>query len=125
VLETALKAQTVLNTLVTRYVRKLAKETERLKTRDTIRKRETENLRAIIKTQKERKNGKRLALKGQFHISTEELRTQWSLLKKRQRNKQGKRVKRRARTFCTKLRVKKMLEKIFRKRLIAILRIVL
>ena len=73
-LETALKTRTVLNTPVTRYVRKLAEETERLSTRNTIRKRESENLRAIINTRKERKKGKRIALKGQFHISTEELR---------------------------------------------------
>jgi hypothetical protein len=125
VLETALKAQTVLNTPVNRYVRKLAEETERLNTRDTIRKRETENLRAIIKTRKERKKGKRLALKGQFHISTEELRAAVVAAEKETKEQAGQRVKRRARTFCTKLRVNKKLKKISRKRLIAILRIVL
>jgi hypothetical protein len=73
-LDTALKAQTILNTPVTRYVRGLADETERLNTRHTICKRGTENLCAISKTRKECKRSKRLALKGIFRISTEQLR---------------------------------------------------
>ena len=70
---TALEAQTVLNTLTTQYVRKLAKETKRLNIRNTIRKHETKNLHIIIKKRKERKKGKQAVLKGYFHISTEEL----------------------------------------------------
>jgi hypothetical protein len=99
VLETALKAQTVLNTPVTRYVRKLAEETERLNTRDTIRKRETENLRAIIKTRKERKKGKRLALKGQFHISTEELRAAVVAAEKETKEQAGKKGKKKGKNI--------------------------
>jgi hypothetical protein len=93
VLKTALQARTVLNTPTTRYVQKLADETERLNTRDTIRKRETENLRAIIKTRKERKKGKRAVLKGQFHISTEELRTGVVAAEKETKARVGKKGK--------------------------------
>ena len=41
-----------------------------------IQKRETENLRSIIKKRKAPNKGKRVILKGQFHISTEELMAQ-------------------------------------------------
>ena len=72
-LKTTLQSCIALNSLTTRYIQKLADETKRLNTRDIIYKRETENLRAIIKTRKERKKGKRAVLKGYFYISTEEL----------------------------------------------------
>ena len=73
-LKTALQARTILNTPIICYVQKLANKTERLNTRDIICQRETNNLWAIAKKRTERKKGKRAVLKGQFHISTEELR---------------------------------------------------
>jgi hypothetical protein len=63
-----------LKTPVARYIQKLADETERLNARDSIRQREIENLRTIVKKRTKRKKGKRVALKGHFHISTPELR---------------------------------------------------
>ena len=51
-------------------------ETERLNTRNTLQKRECDNLRSIIQKRRVQNKGKRAVLKGQFHISTEELRSQ-------------------------------------------------
>jgi hypothetical protein len=74
-LSTALN-QGVLNTPTKRYIYKLADEAERLNTRHILQQRETENLRSIIQKRRAQNKGKRAILKGQFHISTEELRSQ-------------------------------------------------
>jgi hypothetical protein len=74
VLKQSLRNCEGMKTPVARYVRKLADETERLSTREIIRQREVTNLRGIAEARKERKKGKRAALKGHFHISTQELR---------------------------------------------------
>ena len=66
----------ILNTPTKRYIHKLADETERLNTRHILQQRETDNLRSIIQKRRAQNKGKRAVLKGQFHISTEELRSQ-------------------------------------------------
>ncbi|KFY31619.1 hypothetical protein V493_00952, partial [Pseudogymnoascus sp. VKM F-4281 (FW-2241)] len=66
----------VLNTPTKRYINKLADETERLNTHNILQQRETDNLRSIIQKRRVQNKGKRAVLKGQFHISTEELRSQ-------------------------------------------------
>ena len=66
----------ILNTPTKRYIHKLADETERLNTRHILQQRETDNLRSIIQKRREQNKGKRAILKGQFHISTEELQSQ-------------------------------------------------
>jgi hypothetical protein len=76
VLNRVLEAREVLNTPTTQYIQKLANETERLNIQSIIQQRETDNLRAIIQTRRTRMKGKRAILKGHFHISTEELRSQ-------------------------------------------------
>ncbi|KFZ15981.1 hypothetical protein V501_02472 [Pseudogymnoascus sp. VKM F-4519 (FW-2642)] len=68
--------QGVLNTPTKRYIHKLADEAKRLNTRNTLQQRETANLRSIIQKRRTQNKGKRAVLKGQFHISTEELRSQ-------------------------------------------------
>jgi hypothetical protein len=75
VLSTALN-QGVLNTPTKRYIHKLADETERLNTRNILQQRDADNLRSIIQKRRVQNKGKRAVLKGQFHISTEELRSQ-------------------------------------------------
>ena len=75
VLSTALN-EGVLNTPTKRYIHKLADETEKLNTRHILQQRETDNLRSIIQKRREQNKGKRAVLKGQFHISTEELQSQ-------------------------------------------------
>jgi hypothetical protein len=70
VLKQSLQTCEGLKTPVVRYVRKLADESERSNTREIIRQREVTNLRTIAEARKERKKGKRAALKGHFHIST-------------------------------------------------------
>ena len=74
-LSTALN-EGILNTPTKRYIHKLADETERLNTRNILQQRETDNLRSIIQKRREQNKGKRAVLKGQFHISTEELQSQ-------------------------------------------------
>ncbi|KFZ19103.1 hypothetical protein V501_00818 [Pseudogymnoascus sp. VKM F-4519 (FW-2642)] len=76
VLCTTISRSSALNTPIKRYINKLADETERLNTRNTLRKRETDNLRLIIQKRRTQNKGKRAVLKGQFHISTEELQSQ-------------------------------------------------
>ncbi|KFY93398.1 hypothetical protein V498_04449, partial [Pseudogymnoascus sp. VKM F-4517 (FW-2822)] len=66
-------SHSVLDTPTKRYINKLADETERLNTRNTLQKRECDNLRSIIQKRRAQNKGKREVLKGQFHISTEEL----------------------------------------------------
>ncbi|KFY19627.1 hypothetical protein V491_04323 [Pseudogymnoascus sp. VKM F-3775] len=75
-LATALQACTVLNTPTTRYIQKLADETERQNTRNFLQQYEADNLRAIIQTRRKQQKDKRAILKGQFYISTEELQSQ-------------------------------------------------
>ena len=76
VLSTALEARTVLNTPTTRYIQKLANATERLNTQNFLHQRDADNLRSIMQTRRTQQKGKRAILKGEFHISTEELRSQ-------------------------------------------------
>jgi hypothetical protein len=66
----------ILNTPIKRYIHKLADETEKLNTRHILQQRETDNLRSIIQKRRVQNKGKRAVLKGQFHILTEELRSQ-------------------------------------------------
>ncbi|KFY18076.1 hypothetical protein V492_00173 [Pseudogymnoascus sp. VKM F-4246] len=66
----------ILDTPTKRYIHKLVDETERLNTRHILQQRETENLRSIIQKRRTQNKGKRAILKGQFHISTEELQLQ-------------------------------------------------
>jgi hypothetical protein len=66
----------ILNTPTKRYIHKFADETEKLNTRNILQQRETDNLRSIIQKRRAQNKGKRAILKGQFHISTEELRSQ-------------------------------------------------
>jgi hypothetical protein len=78
-LKQSLQAKEILKTPITRYVCNI------------IRQRETNNLRAILKKRTERKKGKRAILKGQFHISTEEIRKQVVAAEEETRNKKKKR----------------------------------
>ena len=66
----------ILNTPTKSYIHKLADETERLNTHYILQKRETDNLRSIIQKRRASNKGKRAVLNGQFHVSTEELRSQ-------------------------------------------------
>ncbi|KFY30029.1 hypothetical protein V494_08307, partial [Pseudogymnoascus sp. VKM F-4513 (FW-928)] len=59
-----------------RYIHKLADRTEQLSTHHILQQRETENLRNIIQKRRAQNKGKRAVLKGQFHISTQELQSQ-------------------------------------------------
>jgi hypothetical protein len=74
VLRASLGSGTSLNTPLRKYITKLADGAEQLATTHKINKCETDKLRSVIKMRKKRKKGKRVVLKGHFHISTAELR---------------------------------------------------
>ena len=60
-------------TPVRQYIRKLALGTEQLRAQSIVHQHDANNLRSIIKKRTTRKKGKRVVLKGHFHISTQEL----------------------------------------------------
>lgn len=60
-------------TPVRQYIRKLAAGTEQLHAQSIVHKHDTNNLRSIIKKRTTCTKGKRMALKGHFHISTQKL----------------------------------------------------
>lgn len=64
------------NTPTRRYIRKLANATKRLNTHYILQQRDADNLQSIIQARKTQSKGKQAILKGQFHISTEKLRSQ-------------------------------------------------
>jgi hypothetical protein len=61
------------STPVRQYIRKLALGTEQLRAQSIVHQHNANNLRSIIKKRTTRKKGKRVALKGHFYISTQEL----------------------------------------------------
>jgi hypothetical protein len=64
---------TVPPTPVRRYIRKLATGTEQLRAKSIVHQHDKNNLRSITKKRTTRTKGKRVILKGHFHISTQEL----------------------------------------------------
>jgi hypothetical protein len=66
-------SRTVPSTPVRRYIRKLATGTEQLRAKNIVHQHDANNLRSIMKKRTKRSKGKRLVLKGHFHISTQEL----------------------------------------------------
>ena len=63
----------VINTPVRKYIQKLATGTEKLRAQSIVHQHDASNLRSIIKKRNTRSKGKRMVLKGHFHISTQEL----------------------------------------------------
>src|ERR1700710_2017183 len=61
------------STPVRKYIRKLALGTEQLRAKSIVHQHDANNLRSIIKKRTTRTKGKRVILKGQFLISTQEL----------------------------------------------------
>jgi hypothetical protein len=72
-LNSTIDSCTVPSTPVRQYIRKLATGTEQLRARSIVHQHDANNLRSIIKKRTTRKKGKRMVLKGHFHISTQEL----------------------------------------------------
>ena len=68
-----LDSRTIPSTPVRRYIRKLAFGTEQLRAKSIVHQHDANNLRSIIKKRTTRTKGKRVILKGHFHISTQEL----------------------------------------------------
>jgi len=61
------------STPIRKYIRKLASGTEQLRAKSIVYQHDANNLRSIIKKRTTRTKGKRVVLKGHFHISTQEL----------------------------------------------------
>ena len=72
-LNTTIGACTIPSTPVRQYIQKLTVGTEQLRARSIIHQHDANNLRSIIKQRTTRTKGKRVVLKGHFHISTQEL----------------------------------------------------
>jgi uncharacterized protein YycO len=68
-----MESRTMSSTPVRQYVQKLTAGTEQLRARSIVHQHDANNLRSIIKKRATRKKGKRVILKGHFHISTQEL----------------------------------------------------
>ena len=64
---------TALTTPVQQYIRKLTTGSEQLQAPSTVHQHDANNLRSIIKKRTDRTKGKRVVLKGHFHISTQAL----------------------------------------------------
>ncbi|APA15885.1 hypothetical protein sscle_15g106550 [Sclerotinia sclerotiorum 1980 UF-70] len=72
-LNSTIENDTTLSTPVRQYIRKLTIGSEQLRAQSIVHQHDANNLRAIMKKHTIRKKGKRLVLKGHFHISTQEL----------------------------------------------------
>jgi GTPase involved in cell partitioning and DNA repair len=72
-LNSTIENSTTITTPVRKYIRKLTTGTEQLQAQSIVHQHDAKNLRSIIKKRKTRTKGKRVILKGHFHISTQEL----------------------------------------------------
>jgi hypothetical protein len=72
-LNSTIDSRTIPTTPVRQYIRKLAAGTEQLQAQSIVHQHDANNLRSIIKKRTTRTKGKRVVLKGHFHISTQEL----------------------------------------------------
>lgn len=72
-LNLTIDGRTIPSTPVRQYIRKLTTGTEQLRARSIVHQHDANNLRSIIKKRTTRTKGKRVVLKGHFHISTQEL----------------------------------------------------
>ncbi|KAK9481434.1 hypothetical protein V1527DRAFT_379351, partial [Lipomyces starkeyi] len=72
-LNSTINSDAIPTTPVRRYIRKLTTGAEQLQARSIVHQHDANNLRSIIKKRTNRTKGKRVVLKGQFHVSTQEL----------------------------------------------------
>jgi hypothetical protein len=105
-LNITIKARTMPSTPVRQYIQKLTVRTEQLRAQSRVHQHDTDNLRSVIKQRTTRIKGKRVVLKGYFHISTQELCDAVVTAEKA-----SKRGKLRLRLGRTKHRVRKKLRK--------------
>ncbi|KAH7317195.1 hypothetical protein BKA65DRAFT_529750 [Rhexocercosporidium sp. MPI-PUGE-AT-0058] len=72
-LNTTIEARTMPSTPVRQYIQKLTVGTKQLRAQSRVHQYDADNLRSIIKQRTTRIKGKRVVLKGHFHISTQKL----------------------------------------------------
>jgi hypothetical protein len=72
-LNSTIADRTTIPTPVRKYIRKLTNGTEQLQAQSKVHQHDANNLRSILKKRTTRTKGKRVVLKGHFHISTQEL----------------------------------------------------
>ncbi|KFY31825.1 hypothetical protein V493_00761 [Pseudogymnoascus sp. VKM F-4281 (FW-2241)] len=92
-LNSTIQARTDITTPVRQYIKKLTAGTERLQAQSIIHQHDANNLRSIIKKRTTRTKGKRVVLKGHFHISTQELCDAVVEAEKATKKQAGKRAK--------------------------------
>ena len=72
-LNSTINNRTIITTPVRQYIQKLIAGTEQLLAQTIVHQHGANNLRSIIKKRKTHMKGKRVVLKGHFHVSTQEL----------------------------------------------------
>ena len=72
-LNSTIQENGAINTPVRKYIKKLTVGTEQLQAKSITYQHDANNLRSVLKKRTTRKKGKRVILKGHFHISTQEL----------------------------------------------------
>jgi hypothetical protein len=82
-----------ITTPVRQYIRKLTTGSEQLRARSIVHQHDANNLRSIIKKRTTRTKGKRVVLKGHFHISTQELCDAVVEAEKATKRQEGKKAK--------------------------------
>jgi hypothetical protein len=82
-----------LTTPVRQYFRKLTTGTEQLRAQSIVHQHDANNLRSIIKKRTTRTKGKRVVLKGHFHVSTQALCDAVVEAEKSRKRRAGKKVK--------------------------------
>jgi hypothetical protein len=85
-------------TPIRRHGQKLSGIAEHLHADNSVLRRENAELKSVISTRKERLSGKRIALKGKFIVTTEEIQRGLAAAERKTRKTRIKRGKRRARS---------------------------
>jgi hypothetical protein len=98
-LNSTISDRTTVNTPVRKYIQKLTTGTEKLQAQSIVHQHDASNLRSIIKKRTTRKKGKRVVLKGHFHISTQELCDAVIAAEKETKKQAGKKGKRKAKAI--------------------------
>ena len=91
----------VIHTPQRNYIRRLTKTSERLRAENSILTRRNKDMEAVLSARKEREKGKRIALKDQLLLTTEELHAAVVAIEKEGEDKNKKKGKRKCRRSIT------------------------
>jgi hypothetical protein len=124
-LNATMESRTMPSTPVRQYIQKLTAGTEQLRAQSIVHRHDANNLRSIIKKRATRKKGKRVILKGHFHISTQELCAAVIEAEKSAKTQAGRKGEKKVKAMYMRLKLMKILENRLRMTLRVRLEIVL